>query len=375
MFRIGGIITVLLVGVAAGSALANDPDWFSMPYTRHADFQAVDEYGNGTFPLDSPVKMRGVLLNRSEDMLDSSSGAPAFLGGQWQVYVQAVDPNDFGGTACFMAESYCNMPWLPPDDCYDPNSWQAELNRVRTDASTGHLFWPGDLVEVRARAPGLHYGGKTNVNESHSIDSANDFDFVLLAADCGLPAPTVIQLSDLEDAQDQYTFDASRQTGCEHYQGSLVRINGVTFVNPSLWAPEATLTIQDGTGRTFPVILGRGSGFTEFSPPASPFDIVAIFDQEDDDYDGDGMEGYRLWVAQDYDGNGEMIPRRPIMPGDMDRDGVVDMADVPLFVQVLVDRTGFESEHPDYDVQAANCDGKCGINGLDVPTFVGLLLR
>ncbi len=374
MPRFHPLIAVVLLGAAVAPAWADEPDWSSMPYAPHSAYQAVDEYGNGTFPLTSPVKMKGIILHRSEEMLDSSCGAPAFLGGQWQVYVQAADPNDFGGTACYMAELYGKLPWIPPDQSYTPAEWLYELNRVRTDPATGHLFRPGDLVEIQAKAPGLFYGGKTNVNETHSIDPDNDLRFVLLAADCGLPEPTVITLSDVKDEADQYRFDWTRQTGCERYQATLVRINNVQFVNPGAWAPNATLTIQDSTGRTFPLKLGLGSGFTQYSAPVGPFDVVALFDQEDTNNDGDGMEGYRLWLTQNYDGNGVILPRAPTMPGDMDGDGDVDMDDVPLFVEALADRDGFEAAHPQYDALAANCDGICGIDGLDVAAFLNLLL-
>lgn len=365
----------LFAAVAFGYARADEPDWPSMPCTSHAEYQAVDEFGNGTFPLTSPVKMKGIIVNRSEEMLDASSGAPAFLGGQWQVYVQAVGPDDFGGTACYLAELYGRLPWIPDEQSYTPAGWLAELDRVRTDESTGRLFRPGDLVEVRARAPGLYYGGKTNINEIHSIDPANNFDFVLLAADCGLPAPVVITLADVKDADDHFIFDPTRQTGCERFQASLVRINQVQFLDPGSWAPNATLTIQDATGRTFPVKLGRGNGFSQYGPPAAPFDIVALFDQEDGNGDGDGMEGYRLWMTQDYDGNGTVLPRPPTLPGDMDGNGDVDLDDLPLFAQALVDPTGYETAYPQYDILAANCDGVCGINGLDVAAFLDLLLE
>ncbi len=366
---------VLSVTVTLASPLAADePNWPALPYTPHSSYQAVDDLGNGVFPLGYPIRLRGLILNRSEAMLNPAAGAPAFLGGQWQIYVQAADVGDFGGTACYMAEKYGNLPWVPDTESYTAQEWLDELARLTHDPETGRAFRPGDLVEIRARVPGLHYGGKTNVNEAHSKNPANDFDVVLLAADCGLPSPTLITLADVKDAANEFIFDATRQTGGERYQASLVRINQVWFVNPSLWAPNATLEITDGSGRTLPLKLGLGSGYTAYPPPTGPFDVVAIFDQEDANSDGDGMEGYRLWLHQDYNGNGLILPRPPTTPGDLNADGAVDLLDVPLFVQALLDDVAFEAACPECDLAAANCDGQCGIDGRDVAAFTALLL-
>jgi len=366
------VIAACLTSVSA--VRADDPDWSAMPYTPHSEYQGVDEDGNGTFPLNDQIKVRGIILNRTEEMLDSTPGAPAWLGGQWQVYVQASDMDDFGGTACYMGQLYGNLPFNPPEESYTTEEWLAELQRLNFDPETGHAFRPGDLVEVRARVPGLFYGGKANVNEAHKKSPLNDFDFVLLAADCGVPAPTVITLSDVKDENAQYIFKYSRLTGCERYQATLVRINDVEFVDPSGWAPNATLTIRDATGRTFPVKLGLGDGFSLYEPPTPPFDVIALFDQEDTNGDGDYMDGYRLWITQNYNDNGSILPRPPVTPGDMNCDGVVDVLDVEPFALALLDRTTYESAHADCDVQAANCDGICGINGLDIQAFVELIL-
>ncbi len=43
------------------------------------------------------------------------------LGGQWQVFVQALGGSDRGGVECWMAQNYGNLPWEPHDgsDSYD----------------------------------------------------------------------------------------------------------------------------------------------------------------------------------------------------------------------------------------------------------------
>jgi len=288
----------------AANVHAQEPDWTAMPYTSHAAYQAVDANGGGVFATTAPVKMRGVILNRPGDMLNTAAGADAFMGGYWQEYIQAVDSDDFGGTALWMGQNIGKMQGNHPAGSYTDAEWQAEVDRLSHDPATGREFRPGDLVEVRARAPGLFNRGKTNINEQHTKNPAADFDVVLIQADYGVPNPQLVQLAELKDASDQFTFDETRATGNEHYQAAAVRINGVSFTSTTTWAPGGQLTIQDGTGRTFPVLLGRGEGFTRYDPPTGTFDIVGILDQEDKTA-GDGYKGgYRLWVM-DYAGNGQ----------------------------------------------------------------------
>lgn len=320
------LATALLLDTATLPATADEPDWAAMPYTSHSAFQAVTANGNFTFDLSNPVRMRGVLLNRPQDMLKGTAGAPGFMGGMWQVYSQTIDVGDWGGTAQWMGQNIGSIRGKP-DENYTNAQWIAELARLSRDAVSGHRFRPGDLVEVRARAPGLFNRGKTNVNEQHNYDPALDFDIILLQANAGLPAPTVITLADVKDAGDAFLFDQTRMTGAERYQATLVRINGVTFTSTAGWGPGASMTIQDGTGRTLPVLLGRSRGFIAYGPPAGVFDIVGIFDQEDT-VSGDGwIDGYRLWVMG-YNGTAFIVPSAP---GDTDGDADVDMVDFGYF--------------------------------------------
>jgi hypothetical protein len=91
-------------------------------------------------------------------------------------------------------------------------------------------------------------------------------------------------------------------------------------VNPADWAPDATITIADGTGRTFPVKLGIGDGFTRHDCPTAQIDIIAIFDQENSFSSQPFNNGYRLWVPN-YDGNGLVLTdrghSRGNLPGDI----------------------------------------------------------
>ncbi len=322
----------LLIAISTPSFIvrAAEPDWPTIPITPHAVLQAVDASGSSTHPLDSPVRMRGVILNDPALMLDGTAGAPAFLGGQWQIYVQSADAGDFGGTACYMAQLYGNMPFNPPDESYSDAEWLAELDRLNHDFDTAHPFAVGDLVEIHARAPGLFFRGKANINEQHGRDPELDFDLVLLEADRGLPTPALLTLADLKDAADAFIFDASRATGCERYQGELVRLNDVWLTSTNGWAPDGTAEITDATGRTFPLKLSRGDGFNLYDPPAGAFDLVAIMDQED--ATSGGIAGYRLWVTTDYDGNGWIVGGPS---GDFDSSGAVTADDYAYFADCL----------------------------------------
>lgn len=308
-----GVAVATMSGSVASEARGEEPDWASLPYTLHSIYQAVDENGNGTFPVatSGAVKMRGVLLNNPEDMLPTAPGSPGFLGAIWQVFVQSQDPGDFGGTALFTAQNIGRPIGNHPAGSYTNEEWVAEMDRLNHDsANPTHVFRAGDMVEVRARAPGLFFNGKTNVNEQHSKDPALDFELRLISAQVGLPEPTLITLSDLKNDADQFLFAQDRLTGPEHYQGSLVRLQGVSLFNGDGWGPGGTIQVQDDTGRTINVLLGYGDGFTQFTPPTGVdgrFDVIGVFDQEDSLGSNGWKDSYRLWVM-DYNGNAAVLP-------------------------------------------------------------------
>ena len=247
--------------------------------------------------------------------------------------------------------------------------WLAEIDRLTHDPATGRPFAPGDLVEVRARAPGLFFNGKTNVNEVHRKTPATDFDIVLLQAGFGR-SMTEVPLSFVKDAADQFIFDPQRLTGCEWLQGTLVRFRGVTFVSTSGWAPNATLTVQDATGRTFPVRLGRGGGLAACGAPAGPVTLVGIFDQEDNTSADGWMGGYRLWVP-DY--AGYVIPAALELPGDLNCDGLVNFDDIDPFVLSLGDAEGYHAAYPCCRHENADCNGDGAVDFDDIDAFVAVL--
>ncbi len=314
------LITVVVWGVILSGSLAfaDDPDWETLPYTAHSAYQAVDATGFGTFLPSPPIRMKGIILNNPEDMLNMSAGAPGVVKGQWQIYIQAVESGDWGGTACWMGQA---PPIAPLPLRYTDEQWEAEMLRVNYDPATGHHFRKGDLVEVRARVPGLFNKGKTNINEAHSNDPANNFDVILLEAGVGRPAPAVIP-----SLAQAVVFDSTRLTGAEYYQATWVRINKAQIVGGT-WGAGQTLTISDGTAN-LSMLLSVMGDFNDYAPPAGSFDVLGIFDQESSDY----TSGYRLWVlrmADIVEYNSELMLLSAVSRKTHGSAGVFDL-DLPL---------------------------------------------
>ncbi len=277
------------------------------------NLEAVNSHGVSTWNGSYPVTLTGVLLTDSTEMLDSTAdflpwnnGAGAFqLGGQWQVFVQAVQPGDRGGGACWMAQNYGNLPWEPHDgsDSYTDAAWAAEVNRVSHDPATGRAFREGDLVTITANGS-LFYGGMQNVNEEHNTDPAYDFTIALVATNYGLPAPEVISLSSVIGTNLSATghydiFDPARGTGGEHCQGLRVRLNGLTLVATDGWNTNSDwsaryCTATDGEGRQFPLIHPR---YDLGPPPSGRFDATGVLLQESGS-GTDGTFGYELFVQE-----------------------------------------------------------------------------
>lgn len=129
-------------------------DWSTLPLTKFSALEAVNANGSRAFPTDSfPVRLRGILLNNPEDMLDStavlSNPGPFQLGAQWQVFVQTVGEDDFGGAAVFMGQWYENVP--PFLDSYTPEAWQAEVSRVNVDRARGICYVPATWLKFAGK--------------------------------------------------------------------------------------------------------------------------------------------------------------------------------------------------------------------------------
>jgi len=297
-------LAVLLLGLVPATLAAE--------LETHARLQAVHADGTSAWTGTLPFTLRGVLLNDPEEFLDSTprfvpwnDGAGAGqMGGQWQIFLQAADPGDRGGTACWMGQNYGNLPWIRNTaKSYTDEEWQAEIRRLSRDPATNHRFRRGDLIEVTANRS-LFYGGKRNINEAHDKSPEADFTLRLVWADYGLPEPEVITLADLVRPDDgdpgtrEDIFDPTRQTGGERYQGVRVRLNNLMLVDASGWGKvawgERLCRVTDGAGRFFPVRTALGSWGP---PPSGRFDAIGILNQESGS-GTDGTFGYELFVQE-----------------------------------------------------------------------------
>lgn len=297
----------------------------------HQQVQSIEENGYGDHPdllTWNKVSVEGIILNRPDFMSDATPNqdAPFGPGAWWQMYILG-EGNDHAATAVWMGQCYENM--LPGGGIYTNQQWLDELYRLSCDPCSGYVFAPGDRVKVTGLLK--FYNGKTNINERHDTDPANNFTIELIEPAVGLPQPEVITFDDVKDGNDNFIFDPNRQSGCEYYQGRLVRINDVNFVDPNSWAPDAEMLITDGN-KTFPLKLGIGWGIYGGSNNLTePFDVVGIFDQE-----GDWKGDYRIWVLN-YDGNGKVLTDRGYarynLPGDINKDGKLDFTDFAWFAE------------------------------------------
>ena len=292
----------------------------------HSEFQACDNNGIGIYSPNTSDKviLEGIILNNPEEMLDSRPGAPTPRGGQWQIFIQPEDPQDHAGTCIWMGQSYSGVGGSGD---YSDAEYMAEHYRISHDPNTGQAFRLGDKVRVTGWFK--FYKGKTNINEDHKVEPFFDVRIDLLEAKAGLPLPENVSLDQIKDTSDNFIFDSSRQSGCEYYQGRLIRINNISITNPQNWGHNKTLTITDSSGKTLPVILGHGLGIIENECPEGVIDVIGILDQEATNF-AQCKDGYRLYVCN-YDGNGRVLTSfnqfKNHIDGDIDFDGDVDLAD------------------------------------------------
>ena len=288
MKKIGMMAAVLAVGAAAA---------FGQTMITHTNLQSVNSTGYTAWVEAFPFKLQGVIVNDPEEMLDYIYNPDAtvsnLMGGQFQVFFQAVAPGDRGGTALWMAQNYQVMgPGYAGEDY--GTEWTNEMRRVQYDIN-GRKFRKGDLIEVTARK-GLFRGGKLNINERHRITFSNDFDVALVKANVGLPQAEALTLADLKNPDDSAIFDATRATGGEHWQGMRVRLDGIRLVNTNGWGKtnwsDRVCTVTDDDGRTFPLRMP----LTNLAPmPATSdvFSATGILNQENSN-----TNGYELFVQE-----------------------------------------------------------------------------
>jgi autotransporter-associated beta strand protein len=316
------IVATMLSLLIAGASYA--VDWDTVPIIQQSDYQSITESPagsgkwTGNFHGPLPFRLVGVVLNDNEDYLDPtahySNTTPWYLGGQAQIYVQAVnldgtqwdpDPStafqDFSGTACWMGQNYGNLGFISdPTDCYTNQAWYDELNRLQLwhpdtpglPAPVSQPVRKGDLVEIRTSIGGMYYSGMMNVNEQHDIDPAADFEIVVLQHNYGLPSATQLTLADLKNADKSFIFNAAapRASGAEHYQSSLVQLTSVRLTDPRLWGPNMDMKLTDDAGRDIDVHLGLDAGFYQYMPPQGEYDVTGIIHQSS----ANGRDGYVL---------------------------------------------------------------------------------
>ena len=276
------------------------------------NLEAVDANGLSLWTSAIPLTITGVLLNDPGEMLDATpnflpwnSGANTFqLGGQWQIFVQAVWPGDRGGVECWMGQNYGNLPWLHSSTfSYDNATWSSEVARLSHDPASGRAFRRGDLVTVTANAS-LFHGGMQNINEEHSTNPASDFTVSLVVSNYGLPAPETLSIASLIGTDPSPSghydiFDDTRATGGEHWQGMRVRLTGLALITTNGWNTNSNwnarfCTATDGEGRQLPVV----HPLYDLGPaPTNSFDATGILLQESGS-DTDGTFGYELFLQE-----------------------------------------------------------------------------
>lgn len=308
---LGALGAVAWLAWAAPPATA-DPVWPNVPIVPFKVMQAVNADGSAAWSVPPDVtvpplpggayRLVGIVLNNPADMLDATpnfaAGYSGGIGGQWQVFIQAVEADDYGGAALWMGQNYgIRYGRGPhPTDSYTDADWLAEMARVDYPLLPGggqssEPLRAGDVIEVRARG-GLFYGGKFNANEMHWSDPLFNFDIIRLGhADLPVPTPVTLDLVKNPDNTFRFNQDRSLLDNPEHYQATLVELQGVRLQDPvDFLTNNATYTLVDAAGLTFPMKLGLG-GFDGLPAPQGFFDVVGIFNQE-----GSNMAGYQIWV-------------------------------------------------------------------------------
>ena len=319
------IVLTTVLSLALGVVAKADP---TVAKVAHSEFQAVDASGEHVYNATDKVILEGILLHNPADMLDPTPDdtiTDTFnISGQWQIFFQG-EGDDHAGTAVWLGQLYNNLPWVAPEGGYSNEEFIAELSRLNAAQ-----FSPGDRIRITGYY--LSYNGKLNINEQHNKNPDHDFSIEVVERGVGLPRPEVVTLDELKNVEDGFIFDPNRQRGGEYYQGRLIKIEDVYFVDANGWGPHGELVITDGT-KTFGVKLGRGNGiYAGSNNLTEPFDIIGIMDQESPEL----TSGYRLYVMN-YDGNGSVLAgreHRPAdKPGDINLDGVVDGVDFAEFVE------------------------------------------
>ena len=126
-----------------------------------------------------------------------------------------------------------------------------------------------------------------------------------------------------------------------------------------------------------PAVVGQSVSDTAWTQKT--YSIAAVADNQPTVYIRWGMGStdtsvtFPGWNIDDIEiwGNATLAP----LAGDMNCDGVVNYADINLFVQVLTDQAAYEGAHPSCRWLNADVSGDGLVNYADINPFVQLLSR
>jgi len=230
------------------------------------DLQAVNASGVGNHPKvgadigsdpahsTNRVSVTGIALNGAGELLDPTM--------QWQICVQGESP-DKGGIAAW-------------DGAFFGGDWPRHPADIE----------PGDRIRIDGFIE--DHNGKVIINARHSAAPEMQFVVTKLASDAGMPTPLVIP-----NIAACNTFDQTRATGGEHYQGQWVRLNAVHIVSGT-WSAGSSLVVADDAGSTLTMLLSETGDFARYPAPSGNFSLQGIFDQEDPT--PPATDNYRVWI-------------------------------------------------------------------------------
>ncbi len=241
------------------------------------DLEAVDADGEGTHPKvdawpwpENLCVVQGISL-ASTGELDNPDGG----GFEWySLWVQAEEEK--GGIQVWAGPMTKELCW-----------------------STYPEVHAGDRVRITGWAG--NFNGKVFINDRHS---AQVMWSIQVLSPGNMPEADV-----LPSVSACNYFDQARVGGGERWQTRWTKLKGVEMVSGT-WAAGEELEISDGTGMVLMKLATPGD-FDDFTPPIGKFDVVGIFDQEDEV--SPYHDFYRIWVKQFIDLRPQLtIERDPI---------------------------------------------------------------
>jgi hypothetical protein len=153
-----------------------------------------------------------------------------------------------------------------------------------------------------------------------------------------------------------------RPDHCAYYPDIVEAVFGTIDVN--YWYVDDIMAADTAASDLDPRY--RTTYYNELWSRTGPFTQV-LFQQASEMVAG---AWYTAWV----DAGSPMPIPAPILMGDLNCDGALDLADVPPFVQALIDPAGYAAAHPTCDIDRADMNGDTRRDGADVARLVDALL-